>query len=73
METWKYKVLTDLSQVEGTEKWKNIQTLVRVIPQRIFSNKTTTENRYYISSINLSADKFNECIRAHWGVENNVH
>lgn len=35
--------------------------------------EVTTETRYYISSLNLTAQEFAERIRGYWGVENKVH
>lgn len=37
------------------------------------SGKTTTARRYYLSSAALTADQFARAVRAHWGVENNLH
>ena len=33
----------------------------------------TEEVRYYISSIGLEPERILACIRAHWGIENNLH
>ena len=35
--------------------------------------KSTIEIRYYISSLNTSAERMLFIIRSHWGIENNVH
>ncbi len=40
---------------------------------RIIGEVTTTEQRFYISSLKSSAAKFNAIIRSHWGVENKLH
>ena len=73
IETRQCQVLTDLTQMEGTEKWRNIQSVIRIDSERILPGKTTRETRYYISSLKIDANKFNDYIRAHWGVENNLH
>ena len=35
--------------------------------------KTTTETAYYLLSTHLSAERLNEVVRSHWGVENRLH
>ena len=37
------------------------------------NNKTTIENRYYISSLNVNINDFSNAIRNHWSVENKLH
>jgi predicted transposase YbfD/YdcC len=37
------------------------------------SEKTTNEIRYYISSLDANAGRFNELIRGHWAIENPLH
>jgi len=34
---------------------------------------TKTEQRYYLGSIRLDPETFGRAVRAHWGVENNLH
>lgn len=57
------------------DDWQNIQTVARIINNRTIkaSGKTTTEYKYIISSLNVSAEKILEYSRAHWSVENNLH
>jgi len=55
-------------------KWKNLRSLIRVQARRTINGKTTSEYRYYISS--LPADNASGLlgyIRGHWGVENGLH
>ena len=40
---------------------------------RIIGDKTTIEQRFYISSLKADAAKFNTIIRSQWGVENKLH
>ena len=35
--------------------------------------KVERERRYYLGSAKLSAETFARAVRAHWGVENNLH
>ena len=54
-------------------KWKGLQSLVLVESERTnkSTGETTTEQRYYISSLKGSASKIAAGIRQHWQVENN--
>jgi len=35
--------------------------------------RTTTETAYYLLSSALSPERFNDVVRSHWGVENQLH
>ena len=73
IETRKCEVIDDLEFLYGKEKWKGLKSIVRITSQRTFHNKIENETRYYISSLETTAPKFNQYIRMHWGVENSVH
>ncbi|HEU0064837.1 MAG TPA: ISAs1 family transposase [Flavisolibacter sp.] len=69
------KVINDTTWVCKAEEWKQLKSLIEISTER--TNKTTGEMqkevRYYISSLQADAKKFNEAIREHWGIENNLH
>jgi predicted transposase YbfD/YdcC len=44
-----------------------------VTSQRHLAAKTTTETRYYISSLPNDAEKILHAARSHWGIENSLH
>ena len=55
------------------EDWIGIKSTVCVQSNRTYKGKTTTEFRYYISSLNPIAEQHADITRSHWGVENKVH
>lgn len=55
------------------EEWAGIKGAVCVQSNRTLKGKTTTEFRYYISSLEPVAKQHAGVIRSHWGVENGVH
>ena len=55
------------------EKWKGLKTLIRIEYKRIENNVTICKTRYYISSQINTAAYFNQHIREHWGIENQLH
>ena len=69
----KCDVINNLEFVNGKEKWAKLTSLIRINSERTIKDKTETESRYYISSLNADAACFNYYIRMHWGVENSLH
>jgi predicted transposase YbfD/YdcC len=41
--------------------------------QRQTAEKTTTEERYFISSLENDAEQLLPAVRSHWGIENSLH
>lgn len=73
IETRKCEVINDLAFLHGKEKWEGLSSIIRITTERVIRDKTENETRYYISSLDTTADKFNQYIRMHWGVENSLH
>lgn len=73
IEIRKCEVITDLKFLDSKDKWKNINSIVKITSERILKTKSETETRFYISSLNANANDFNKYIRMHWGVENSLH
>jgi predicted transposase YbfD/YdcC len=44
-----------------------------IVSERRLWNKTTTEARFYLSSLSSNAEKIAGAIRSHWGIENSLH
>lgn len=55
--------------------WKGLKSVVRVtsIRKLIKSGEESTEQRYYITSLGLEAQRIAQGIRTHWSIENNLH
>jgi predicted transposase YbfD/YdcC len=57
--------------------WKNLRTLIRIQASRQVGDQTTTETRYYLSSLASDtpdlAQVALDAVRRHWGIENEVH
>lgn len=58
---------------EEKDKWKGLQSCIEVSSERTIDGETAKERRYYISSLDVSAKRFGEIVREHWGVENPLH
>lgn len=63
--------------LDGIRSWPGLSTLIQVKSERqVFTHnviEVTHETRYYISSLNETAQELAERIRGYWGVENKVH
>ena len=75
VETRITSVIDDMDWICRKEEWKNLSALIKVEGTR-YNKKTKKEEsaeRYYISSKKASAQYFQQAVRMHWQVENNLH
>jgi predicted transposase YbfD/YdcC len=62
-----------LDHVRYRHDWAKLHCLVRLSAERQVNGQTSQEVRYYICSRAASASVLLEAVRAHWGIENQVH
>ncbi len=55
------------------KRWPGLRAIGMVVSITVREGKECTEVRYYILSRYLSARRFAEAVRGHWGVENQLH
>jgi predicted transposase YbfD/YdcC len=65
--------ISSLPCLHNQSLWSDLKTVVMVKNERRLWNKTTTEVRFYISSVEKDAKKIATAIRTHWGIENSLH
>ena len=75
IETRTCYVLPSMYLFQQQIKWRGLKSLIMIRSERHekSTGESTTENRYYISSLDVNAEKALRSIRSHWGVENNLH
>lgn len=78
IETRRCWTITDESYLLYTrdvdnKPWPGLGCLVKIEAQRTIAGVTSTETRYFISSLKCSAAKMLKHIRSHWGIENSLH
>ncbi len=73
IETRTVTVSADINWLQDDHRWPGLKAIGKVDRIRETSAGTTTETAYYLLSIVLSAERFNEVVRQHWGVENRLH
>lgn len=65
---------TDVGALSTGAQWPKLRAVVLVESDRCVNGKTSTEQRYYISSCKkLPAKKALDASRRHWGIENGLH
>ena len=71
--TYEYFQTEDINWYFDLKNWKGIKSF-GVVKKSITKNEnTTTEFRYYISSLYNDISTFSSAIRQHWNVENKLH
>jgi predicted transposase YbfD/YdcC len=73
IETRTAMVSTDIDWLRKDHQWPGLAAIGKVVRIREALDKTSTETAYYLLSTALSAKRFNEVVRQHWGVENRLH
>ena len=77
IETRKCSIVSDFLFIDNKDdKWKNLKQVVKIESLREFKNSNKPSEkatRYYISSLDNSAEQYQTNIRSHWGVENKLH
>ena len=65
--------VSELPPLHNQELWSGLKTVVMIVSERRLWNKTTTDARFYLSSLSSNAEKIAGAIRSHWGIENSLH
>ena len=58
---------------EQRTPWRDLRSVVRVRSSRTTQGKTTTQERFYLSSLQGQADEALRASRLHWAIENSLH
>jgi predicted transposase YbfD/YdcC len=66
-------IMTDLRFFPDAQNWKNLKTLVYIKSQRTIQDKSSIEERFYLSSLDQNASELMAAIRRHWSIENELH
>lgn len=69
---WQMPAAQVVSQ-DQLQQWAGLLSVVVVQSHRRLWNKDTLETRYFLSSLSVDAPSFARYIRAHWGIENQLH
>lgn len=75
VETRICEVIDNLKFFDEKERWIKLKSIVKITSERYnkSTKQTSSETRYYITSLEADAAKINNAVRKHWSVENNLH
>lgn len=62
-----------LAWLDPERAWPGLRSIAAVTGERRIGDRTTTETRYYVSSLPGEADAIADAVRRHWGIENGLH
>jgi predicted transposase YbfD/YdcC len=69
----RYYTLLDASNLSCIQDWEGCYCIGRVTRKRSKQEKVTEEQIYYITSLDFDIERFGQCVRDHWQVENGLH
>ena len=61
------------AELSGREQWSGLQTIGVAMLTTVCQGKTTSDVRYFISSLSLGVKEFARAVRGHWRIENSCH
>jgi predicted transposase YbfD/YdcC len=68
-----YTTVHDLEAIRDLGLWTKLTVVGMCYSERTVNGTTTTETRYFIGSRKAKARAYGKALRAHWGIENNLH
>lgn len=72
IEIRRHALSTEINWLEQKSEWAGLQAVGRVESIRIIGDKTSTEYRYYLTSL-IELPRFGQSVRQHWATENSQH
>lgn len=72
IEKREYFLETAIDWLHGKELWTGLRAIGAVKNTTTVKGNKTVEARYYLTSLS-DIDSFAHAVRAHWGIENNLH
>ena len=73
VETRRAWISADLDVELRAAAWPGLQSIGLVEATRTVGEKTSVEQRFYLSSLPPQAGEFAQTVRKHWGIENQLH
>ncbi|MEG4070759.1 ISAs1 family transposase [Microcoleus sp. Pol11C2] len=65
--------VSELPHLHNQELCRRLKTVVMIVSEGRVWNKTTTEARFYLSSLSSNAETIAGALRSHWRIENSLH
>ena len=68
-----YVVIENVEGLRDRKSWANVAVVGMCCGERTVGGETTAEVNYFIGSRRMTARKYAQALRGHWGIENNLH
>ena len=68
-----YVVIEAVDDIRDKAVWPKLTTVGMCRSERTSNGQTTSEVRYFIGSRKMTARRYAETLRHHWGIENHLH
>ena len=72
-ECWAISDPDCLDYLSTGKEWPGLRSVVKVVGRREAETGITVQPRYFISSLDVSAEQLLAAVRAHWTIENSLH
>jgi predicted transposase YbfD/YdcC len=72
-ETRTYWILTNPEGIRNQEAWAGLKVIGMWTSERLLKDNESDETHYFIGSRVMSAKRYAEALRGHWGIENKLH
>lgn len=69
----RYWQVDQIDWLLATDEWTGLVSIGMMQTERTINGKTSHETHYYLSSLKANIKRFAHAVRAHWGIENNLH
>jgi predicted transposase YbfD/YdcC len=73
IETRRYWTMGNTAYLIDAEKWIGLKSIGMVESERIINGTISTEQRYYLLSLESDVHRFSQSVRNHWSIENQLH
>lgn len=73
IETRKCIVSDQIDWLSQKADWSGLKTIVMIEETREIKEQTSTDRRFFISSLPANAKQIAQAVRAHWRIENTLH
>ena len=72
-ECWAISDPSCLEYLSTGKDWPGLRSVVKVVGRRDTGTDVTVQPSYYISSLDVAAERLLAAARAHWSIENSLH
>ena len=72
IETRTYWVTSAIEWLGAKASWAKLQSIGMVESRREIAGTTSTETRFFLTSLPGDAERFAQAVRQHWGIENSL-